>query len=253
MKTKIIIRNEAFPITDQELSGYMDFQHVLEKHKQPVSSFPLKSLAGLLVILAIGAAFFIWRTTSQNDIAGHRSTDEASAPPTDTVQVKIEDTPGAFPEEKGERDSEERETYPDPFTPKERNEMPVEEKIDTKQEKPIRATEPDARAVEATEQEMIFIKAEPQGGISRLYEYFDEHLTYPDQAADSLVSGQTLVTFSIFKDGKIGDIQIEKSLGNAFDKEVVRVLENMPPWNPATVNGQPVDSKISIPLYFTKP
>jgi hypothetical protein len=51
-------------------------------------------------------------------------------------------------------------------------------------------------------------------------------------------------------DGKPENITIKQSLGEPFEKEARRLIENMPLWKPATLNGKPVSSQMSIPLTF---
>jgi hypothetical protein len=48
----------------------------------------------------------------------------------------------------------------------------------------------------------------------------------------------------------VEQIEVEQSLGEEFEKESVRLIENMPEWKPAKLDGNPVRSRISIPLTF---
>ncbi|MEL7006460.1 MAG: TonB family protein, partial [Bacteroidota bacterium] len=98
--------------------------------------------------------------------------------------------------------------------------------------------------------EYVYLEAEPLNGIASLYEYFDETLTYPVEALKDSIQGVTLVTFTINTAGRAEKIIIEKSLGPLFDKEAIRVLDGMQEWRPASINGQSIDSKVSIPLTF---
>lgn len=86
-------------------------------------------------------------------------------------------------------------------------------------------------------------------GYPSLYAYFDRELKYPVASKDS-IQGIVTVSFAITEAGKPDLIRIENSLGKAFDVECVRVIKNMPPWKPATINGKPVQVRLSIPLSF---
>lgn len=101
-----------------------------------------------------------------------------------------------------------------------------------------------------TNTEIVYIQAEPVNGYPDLYTYFDKKLVYPQEARKDSAQGVVTVVFTIDADGKPQQIQIEKSLGKVFDKEVYRLITNMPLWKPASYNGKHVNSKVSLPLTF---
>jgi TonB family protein len=94
-----------------------------------------------------------------------------------------------------------------------------------------------------------FTEAAPVEGYAALYSYFDKELKYPGVLKDS-IEGIVTVSFAINEKGKPDRIKIENSLGSAFDAECKRVIENMPLWTPATINGKPISVRLSIPLTF---
>uniref|UniRef100_UPI00404836FE hypothetical protein n=1 Tax=Roseivirga sp. TaxID=1964215 RepID=UPI00404836FE len=49
---------------------------------------------------------------------------------------------------------------------------------------------------------------------------------------------------------KISDFVIQETLGEAFDKEAIRVLNLVGDWLPATFNSEPVKSQFSIKMKF---
>lgn len=53
-----------------------------------------------------------------------------------------------------------------------------------------------------------------------------------------------MVQFLVRENGAINELEIVKSAGAAFDKEVLRVLKRMPYWKPAVENGLPVTSTV---------
>ena len=52
------------------------------------------------------------------------------------------------------------------------------------------------------------------------------------------------VQFLVKENGSINELEIVKSGGPAFDKEVLRVMKRMPYWKPAVENGLPVSSMV---------
>ena len=94
------------------------------------------------------------------------------------------------------------------------------------------------------------MQAEPADGYSALYAYFNSNLVYPSEALKDSIQGVETVSFVINTDGKPEKITIRQSLGEPFEKEARRLIENMPLWKPATLNGKAVPSQMSVPLTF---
>ena len=95
-----------------------------------------------------------------------------------------------------------------------------------------------------------FTEAEPIDGYPALYAYFNRELKYPQELAKDSVEGTVTVSFIINENGKPAAIKIITSLGEVFDKESIRIIENMPAWKPATINGSATATRLSIPLTF---
>ncbi|HEY0653411.1 MAG TPA: energy transducer TonB, partial [Chryseosolibacter sp.] len=96
----------------------------------------------------------------------------------------------------------------------------------------------------------VYVQASPVNGYPHLYAYFSRELKYPEEAKKDSIGGEVIAVFTISADGSPEKIVIEYSLGPAFDREVIRLITNMPPWSPATYNEKPVASKMSLPLTF---
>ena len=65
---------------------------------------------------------------------------------------------------------------------------------------------------------------------SLLLKYVNENLTYPDSAYKAKIEGQVFVCFTIDGKGQISDIKIIEGSNPYFDKEVIRLISNMPNW-----------------------
>ena len=96
----------------------------------------------------------------------------------------------------------------------------------------------------------VFKEAAPVNGYPDLYAYFERELKYPTDAPTDTIEGVVSVSFAISKNGKPIQIQITNSLGDVFDKECLRIIENMPPWYAASINGEATETRLSIPLTF---
>lgn len=81
-----------------------------------------------------------------------------------------------------------------------------------------------------------------------LHKYIYSNLKWPYQAD---VEGDVLVSFVIQKNGSVKNIKIEKGLVDIFDNEAIRVLENMPDWEPGEKDSEKVDIKMYLPIEFS--
>jgi periplasmic protein TonB len=92
---------------------------------------------------------------------------------------------------------------------------------------------------------------EPQfpGGAAAWAAFLSRHL----QAPEPLEAGEkitVLVRFLVNEIGTVTGFEIIKSGGEAFDREVLRVLHRMPKWKPALRNGQPTAVSFTQPVTF---
>ena len=69
-------------------------------------------------------------------------------------------------------------------------------------------------------------------------------------ALNDSIQGVQIISFVINKNGKVEQIEVEQSLGAEFEKESIRLIENMPEWKPAKLDGKPMSTRISIPITF---
>ena len=93
-------------------------------------------------------------------------------------------------------------------------------------------------------------QAEYPGGQAAMYKWINENIRYPDVAREQGISGKVYVKFVVEKDGSISDIKIVKSPAPSLEKEVIRVLNLMPKWNPAKQNGKAVRVYFNMPVDF---
>ncbi len=104
---------------------------------------------------------------------------------------------------------------------------------------------------------MVFMEPEkmPQfpGGLPEMDKFINTKLNYPREAVKSNVQGTVFVGFVIDTDGKVKDVRVLKGIGSGCEEEVVRVLQQMPQWQPGTENGSAVAVSYSLPVDFKLP
>ena len=119
---------------------------------------------------------------------------------------------------------------------------------------PVPPAEVIAQPVEIEKPEEIFITSEilptPVGGMGAFMKYLQKNLNYPEQAKRMGVEGKVFVQFVIDKDGSPTDITVLKGIGSGCDEEAIRVIKNMPKWEPGKQRGKPVKVRMSLPVVF---
>jgi protein TonB len=89
-----------------------------------------------------------------------------------------------------------------------------------------------------------------KGGIEKLNRFMSKHLQYPEMAKRYGIEKTVIVEFYISKTGELDDIKIFRAAGFGLDEEAIRVIHEMPAWNPAMQNGQSKRVKYRLPVKF---
>ena len=89
------------------------------------------------------------------------------------------------------------------------------------------------------------------GGQSAAEQFINNNIQYPQTALDYNKEGTVQVQFIVDEHGNIsGAHEVGTKLGEGLDDEAVRVVASMPSWSPATINGKPVSSEVTLPITF---
>ncbi|MEL7531546.1 MAG: energy transducer TonB [Bacteroidota bacterium] len=88
------------------------------------------------------------------------------------------------------------------------------------------------------------------GGVRSMSRYFRKNFRYPSGARESGVDGQVFVRFVVQPDGSLTDITVFRGLGYGCDEEAIRLVRNMPNWEPGIYQGREVAVYKEIPITF---
>lgn len=80
------------------------------------------------------------------------------------------------------------------------------------------------------------------GGKDFLKSFLQKNLHYPPEALDMAIEGLVVVQFIVEKNGAISDVKVIRSNDPLLDAEAVRVVQSMPKWIPAEMDGKAVRS-----------
>lgn len=88
------------------------------------------------------------------------------------------------------------------------------------------------------------------GGHEILMMYISKNLRYPYMSDRKMKDGQVIAQFIVNKTGKIENVEIVKSLGVEYDKEVIRMIKAMPDWSPGYKDGELASVIFTLPISF---
>jgi TonB family protein len=88
------------------------------------------------------------------------------------------------------------------------------------------------------------------GGISALYKYIGKNLKYPSSMARKGIQGVVKIRFVIGRKGDVTDVTVLQGVNPDLDKEAVRIVSQMPKWNPGSFDGRPASYYFVIPIHF---
>jgi len=88
------------------------------------------------------------------------------------------------------------------------------------------------------------------GGEAALMRYLGTNIKYPPELAETCFQGRVVVTFLIDKTGRVAEVKVLRSIHELLDREVVRVCESLPMFEPARKDGEPIDFWYTLPISF---
>lgn len=90
------------------------------------------------------------------------------------------------------------------------------------------------------------IPAEFIGGQEAVTRYIGEHIRFPEDVE----RGSVFIAFIIDKNGEISEPKVMKGVKKSMDDEALRLISEMPAWDPAMLNGAPVSVVSGLPVVF---
>lgn len=88
------------------------------------------------------------------------------------------------------------------------------------------------------------------GGMKALFQYLGESIEYPAMAKDAHIQGKVFITFVVSRNGEITEVEVLRGIGGGCDEEAIRVVKNMPKWNPGKQRGRAVKVQYNLPINF---
>lgn len=201
-------------------------------------------LIGLVVAIGLVIVAFQWTSydQTQQKLSSDIKVPEESQIAEVTKQKKKKPKPPAPPEIKVVEDDVEVE-----------DDQPKVQSADMVENMSINL--PSGGGEKTEEESKIFVAVEQQpkfpGGKSELFRYLRNEIEYPRSAKEAGIEGTVIVNFVVNKDGSITDVRVGRGVTEKLNKEALRVVKNMPKWQPGKQRGKPVRVRYRVPIRFS--
>ncbi len=108
------------------------------------------------------------------------------------------------------------------------------------------------KSLSPDEQVFFIVEEMPEfpGGENALRQHIASAVKYPEIAQEKGIQGKVYVTFVVSKDGTIADCKIARGVDASLDKEALRVVNELPRWQPGKQRGKFVNVSYTIPINF---
>ena len=79
-------------------------------------------------------------------------------------------------------------------------------------------------------------------GVIKMFAFMKSNLVYPQTGIEMKKEGTVYVKFTVDIDGSVCDIKVSRGLGFGCDEAVIKLIQQMPNWESAQLNGVPTES-----------
>ena len=131
---------------------------------------------------------------------------------------------------------------------------PIDEKKITEElvmptEKQIKETEIE-RSNEPEIRDYAEVMPKFKGGEKAMYDFVYNNIYYNPLAIENDIQGKVYVKFVINTYGEVVNAKVVKGVDKLLDREALKVVQNMPKWDPGFQNGELVNVSIVLPINF---
>ena len=88
------------------------------------------------------------------------------------------------------------------------------------------------------------------GGEAALLSYLARNTVYPKTVRQRNITGSVYVTYTIGEDGRVGQVQVMRSLSPEADNEARRVVASLPTFRPGYEYNVPTAMTYTLPIHF---
>lgn len=91
------------------------------------------------------------------------------------------------------------------------------------------------------------------GGEAAMFKYIGDNVKYPKAAQKAGIAGIVYVYFIVDRKGNVTNAEVKRGVkgGEELNEEALRVIKEMPQWEPGYQNAKPVSVALTLPIRFT--
>jgi TonB family protein len=86
--------------------------------------------------------------------------------------------------------------------------------------------------------------------LTSLMRYISKNVQFPQYALERDIQGKVYLMFIVEIDGTVSFVSIAKGVSACIDREALRVIKEMPKWEPAYHEGKPIRTIYRLPINF---
>lgn len=88
------------------------------------------------------------------------------------------------------------------------------------------------------------------GGSEAMLQFIRDNIRYPEALRKKNTLEKVVVRFIVERTGKVTEASIVESTNRKLDSEALRIVNKMPNWSPALVDGVTLRCQMSLPISF---
>lgn len=98
---------------------------------------------------------------------------------------------------------------------------------------------------------IAYVKPGYEGGMNNFYKYLSRQVRYPPNMVSQRIQGKPEIEFTIYSDGRIGNIHPINHVHPELSAEAMRVIKLSKGWDPGMQKGRKVNVFYRIPISFS--
>jgi protein TonB len=108
------------------------------------------------------------------------------------------------------------------------------------------------QSIEEIPAEPYAVEEQPEfpGGISAMVQYLKKNLPLPNTNCQDFFYGTIYIKFTVSELGEVGDVLVLRGLKDCslYDSTLIKVIQAMPKFKPAYLDGKPVKCYFNLPV-----
>lgn len=245
-----LLLSQVFKTKTFNLTNSFSNPSLIKKRMIMMTKNATSPLADLKILIAIPVLSIVFLAISaykeipdnSSEITSPVNVQENSSPTTTLPSLSKSLTPASSPEIKSEIKSEKIVPPPPPPPPQQSQEIKKDAAVNVIAEK----------EEDISLDPFVVVEEMPQfpGGEGNLLKFIAQNVNYPASAKENNIQGRVIIRFCVEADGNVKRITVLKGVDPDLDAEAIRVVKNLPAFEPGRQGGKAVPVWYMVPITF---